>query len=99
MNRLLPLSRPLLRKGRSRAELALLLIAFSWSYAHAQAVNPNIVLGNPCGVQPQMPQITYAAKPGEWGDFRHQCAKYSVLGTLTTNGMCWDRGHDPVRRR
>jgi von Willebrand factor type D domain len=65
MNRLLPLSRPLLRKGRSRAELALLLIAFSWSYAHAQAVNPNIVLGNPCGVQPQMPQITYAAKPGD----------------------------------
>lgn len=44
---------------------ALLLIVFGWSAVHAQGVNPNIILGNPCVAQPQLPQITYAAKPGD----------------------------------
>lgn len=46
--------------------VALLLILLGASSVHAQPVNPNIDLaGPPCPAQPQLPQITYGAKPGE----------------------------------
>jgi hypothetical protein len=47
---------------------ALLLIVFGGSAVHAQAVDPNIDLyaaGCSQATQPQLPQITYAAKPGD----------------------------------
>ena len=47
---------------------ALLLIAVGLTVVLADAVNPNITMdvdAKTCGTQPQMPRITYGAKPGQ----------------------------------
>src|SRR5262245_53525405 len=48
----------------ARSVVLLLFIVFGWRALHAQDVNPNIRLGNPCGVQPKNPLI-YALKTGD----------------------------------
>ena len=61
------------------ATLALILVGWS----PAQAVDPNIDLSNPaCGpaTQPQQPQITYAAKPGDALATANPPARISVIG-------------------
>ncbi len=59
---------PFPQPSGGRRAAVLLLIVFGWSAPYAQgAVDPSIRLGAGCSslTQPQQPEITYAAKPGD----------------------------------
>jgi hypothetical protein len=87
----------LVSAGRCAAALALIVVG--WSAAQADGVDPNIDLTNAtCGpaTQPQLPQITYAAKPGDVLANANPPAQISVKGApgnvfwgLSPNAGCF----------
>jgi hypothetical protein len=77
--------------GRCAAALA--LIAVGWSPAQADGVDPNIPVtdANCTNLQPQTPQITYAAKPGDVLVNANPPAQIKAKGNVQGN-LFWQLG-------
>jgi von Willebrand factor type D domain len=77
-----------------------LLIALGLIVLHAQAVDPSIHLGDGCGplTQPQKPEITYAAKPGDTVGpnsnpaLNAQIPVKDLMGNTFPNDVFWSLG-------